>query len=102
MHMIDYVRQMLIQEFEAALCMLSHCIDACPEDHWDDKIANGTFRWVTYHALFYLDLYLSPSEHDFKPRDFDHFGGDEREDRLCEGLSKQDTLAYVPICRQKI
>jgi hypothetical protein len=82
--------------------MLKHCIEACPEDHWDDKIANGTFRWVTYHTLFFLDLYLSRSEADFRPRDFHHRGGDEREDQLSEGLSKSETLAYVPLCREKM
>jgi hypothetical protein len=100
--MIDYVKQMLSGEFEAALSMLNACIEACPEQNWEDKIANGTFRWVTYHALFFLDLYLSPSEHEFKRRDFHIRGGDEREDRLCEGLGKQETLAYMPICRQKM
>jgi hypothetical protein len=45
---------------------------------------------------------LSPSEHDFTRREFHVRGGDEREDRQCEGLSKQETLAYVPICRQKM
>jgi hypothetical protein len=100
--MIEYVRQMLIREFEAALAMLNQCIEACPEEHWDDKIANGTFRWVAYHALFFLDLYLSSSEHDFQRRDFHVRGGDEREDRLSEGLSRQDSLSYVAICRQKI
>ena len=85
--MIEYVRQMLLGQFEAALCMLNQCINACPEAHWDDKIGNATFRWGVYHALFFLDLYLSPSEHDFK---------------LSEGLSKQDSLAYVAVCRQKM
>ncbi len=100
--MIEYVRKMLVAEFEAALAMLSHCIEACPEDHCNDKIGNATFRWNAYHALFFLDLYLSPSEHDFTPREFHLLGGDEREDRLSEGLTKQDTLAYVELCRQKI
>jgi DinB family protein len=100
--MIEYVRMMLVAELEAALAMLNHCIEACPEEHWNDKIGNATFRWNAYHVLFFLDLYLSPSEHDFAPREFHLLGGDEREDRLSEGLSKQDTLAYVPLCRQKI
>ena len=100
--MIEYVKKMLIGEFEAALCMLNQCIEACPEEHWDDKIGNASFRWVAYHALFFLDLYLSPSEHDFQRKDFHLRGGDEREDRLSEGLSKRDTLAYVLVCRQKI
>jgi DinB superfamily len=100
--MIEYVRQMLLGQFESALCMLNQCIEACPEEHWDDKIGNATFRWGVYHALFFLDLYLSPSEHDFTRREFHLRGGDEREDRLSEGLSKQETLEYVAICRQKM
>jgi hypothetical protein len=100
--MIEYVRQTLVGEFEAALSMWKHCIEACPDEHWHDKIANGTFRWVTYHTLFFLDLYLSRSEADFRPRDFHHRCGDERDDQLSEGLNKAETLAYVPICRDKM
>ena len=100
--MIDYVKQILVGQFEASLAMLNNCVKACPEEHWEGKIANGTFRWVAYHTLFFTDLYLSPSEGAFEIRDLHHRGGDEREPVAAAGLSKDDTLAYVEICRQKI
>jgi uncharacterized damage-inducible protein DinB len=100
--MIDYAKHILTAQYEASLAMLNACIQACPADHWEDKIANGTFRWVAYHTLFFLDLYLSPSNEAFELRDFHERGGDEREPFACPGLTKVDTLAYVSTCRQKI
>jgi len=101
---VEYVKSILTNQFEAALCMMDHCIRACPPEHWEGKIANRTFRWVAYHTLFWLDLYLSPGDEDaFVLRDFHHRGGDEREDTVGPGagLSKDETLAYVLICRLK-
>jgi hypothetical protein len=100
--MTNYLKQILQSQFEAALCMLNQCIAACPPDHWESKIANGTFRWVAYHTLFFTDLYLSPSEHEFKLRDLHERGGDERGPDLSPGLSQEETLAYVSLCRQKL
>ena len=79
--MIEYVKTILTGQFEAALCMMDHCIRACPPEHWEGKIANGTFRWVAYHTLFWVDMYLSPGDEDaFVLRDFHHRGGDERDE----------------------
>lgn len=101
--MIEYVRTILTGQFEAALCMLDQCLRACPVEQWEGKVANGTFRWVAYHTLFWVDVYLSPGdEQDFVLRDFHHRGGDEREDRVCPGLEKDEALAYLSICRQKM
>jgi DinB superfamily len=100
--MIVYFKQILTAQYEASLAMLNQCIAACPPEHWEGKIANGTFRWVAYHALFFTDLYLSRNEHAFDLRDLHRQGGDEREPVAAPGLSKDDTLAYVPLCRQKI
>ncbi len=100
---MDYIKSILTGQFEAALCMMDHCIRACPQEHWEGKIANGTFRWVAYHTLFWVDLYLSPGDKDaFVLREFHHRGGDEREPGACPGLDKDETLAYVAICRQKM
>lgn len=100
--MIDYLKQLLTSQFEASLAMLKNCIAACPEEHWEAKIANGTCRWVAYHTLFFLDLYLSPRNDAFELRELHNHGGDERQPVACVGLSKDDALAYVEICRQKI
>jgi hypothetical protein len=76
--MLGYIKQTLTTQYEAGLSMLRQCIDACPPDRWEDKIAQGTFRWVTYHTLFFTDLYLTTSNEAFQLRDFHHRGGDER------------------------
>lgn len=100
--MLDYFKQIVTAQFEAALCMMHRCISACPEEHWEGKIANDTFRQVAYHTLFFVDLYLAPNEVDFQMRDLNHRGGDERGPTLSPGLSKEDTLAYLAICREKM
>ena len=100
--MIEYVKTILTGQFEAALCMMDHSIRTCPPEHWEGKIANDTFRQVAYHTLFWLDLYLTPGEDRFVLRDLHYRGGDEREPVVSPGLAKDETLAYVPICRQKL
>ncbi len=100
--MTEYVKAIVTAQFEAALCMLRNCIQACPPEHWESKVANGTFRWVAYHTLFWLDLYLSPGdEDDFELRDLHRRGGDERVEAAA-GLSREETLEYVEICRRKL
>jgi uncharacterized damage-inducible protein DinB len=100
--MLELYKQLVISQFEAALAMLNQCIAACPPEHWEGKIANGSFRWAAYHTLFFADLYLSPTEETFKRRDLHQRGGDEAGEEAAPGLSKEDTLAYVPLVRQKL
>ena len=102
--MIEHFKTILTSQYEAALCMMDHCIRACPDAQWEGKVANRTFRWVAYHTLFWTDMYLSPGDEDaFILRDFHQRGGDERDDFADNpGLDKNETLAYVSICRQKM
>lgn len=99
--MIDYLKKILTGQFEASLAMLNQCIQACPPDHWEGRIANQTFRQIAYHALFFVDLYLSPAEDAFQLRDVHTLGGDEREPVPSTGLSRDETLSYLAVCRQK-
>jgi hypothetical protein len=100
--MIDLVKTMLTGQYEAALCMLKECIEKCPPEHWDGKIANDTFRQIAYHTLFFIDYYMSPGESAFQLRECHHRGGDERCPEVSAGLSQDETLAYVTVCRQKL
>jgi len=100
--MIEYVKTILTGQFEAALCMLNDCVRKCPQEHWEGKIANDTFRQIAYHTLFFVDLYLSPNEEAFTLRDVHLRGGDERSSTApSSGLTKDETLSYLAICRQK-
>ena len=99
----DYVKTILISQFEAALAMLKQCVQACPPEHYEGKIANDTFRTIAYHTLFWTDLYLSPGdEHAFELRELNHRGGDDRVLASSPGLTRDETLSYVEICRQKL
>lgn len=101
--MIEYVNTILTGQFEAALCMLYECVRKCPPEHWEGKIANDTFRQVAYHTLFFVDLYLSPDEKAFTLRDVHLRGGDERSSTASSlGLTKEETLSYLTMCRQKM
>jgi hypothetical protein len=100
--MIEYVKMILTGQFEASLCMLDECVRKCPPEHWEGKIAQDSFRQVAYHTLFFVDLYLSSSAAAFTLRDVHHRGGDERLSTApSAGLTKDETLAYLAMCRQK-
>jgi hypothetical protein len=100
--MIDLIKKSLIGQYEASLCMVNLCAEACQPEYWEGKIANDTFRQVAYHTLFCTDLYLSTNEQEFELRDLHHRGGDERDPTPGAGLSREETLSYVTICRQKM
>ena len=100
--MPNHLAPILTPQFEAALCMLHHCITACPPDQWDARVASATVRQVAYHTLFFTDLYLSPSEHAFTLRDLHHRGGDERGPTPSPGLDPPETLAYLATCLDKM
>lgn len=100
--MHEFVKSIIRGQFEAALCMLNDCLRKCPEEHWDGKIANDTFRQIAYHTLFYVDYYASPNESAFALRELHARGGDERKPEVSTGLSKEESLAYLAIGRQKV
>jgi hypothetical protein len=100
--MIEFVKTILFGQFEAALCMLNDCVRKCPPEQWEGKIANDSFRQVAYHTAFYVDYYLSPNEHAFQIREWNRRGGDERGTTASPGLSGDETLTYLAVCRQKL
>jgi hypothetical protein len=55
------------RQFGAAIDMLENAMRACPEEIWGDRSLQPEFWYVAFHALFYLDLYLSDSEVGFHP-----------------------------------
>ncbi|HYM19746.1 MAG TPA: DinB family protein [Candidatus Kapabacteria bacterium] len=100
--MTEYFKQILLGQYEASLAMMKQRIEACPPEHWEGKVGADTFRQITYHALFCLDLYLSSNYDTFVFHDLYQKGGDEREDQVSPGLSKDDTLVVVERCHGKI
>jgi hypothetical protein len=59
-------RTALWQQFGAAIDMLENALVACPETLWQGHLwidslgpEYGTFWDITYHTLYWLDLYLT-------------------------------------------
>lgn len=101
--MVKVFTTALISQFEAALSMLNDCIKKCPPEHWESKIANHTFRQVAYHTLFFLDLYMSKNEGEFRLLDYHIAGGDERASyEPSVGLPREETLAFLADCHVKM
>ncbi|HEV2438920.1 MAG TPA: DinB family protein [bacterium] len=100
--MIAYVRTILAGQFEASLAMLDVCIRGCPERHWDGRIARYPFWQIAYHTLCFVDLYLSPGESAFQPRDI-HPGAlrDTFEEPPGRRFDQRELTAYAGICRQQ-
>jgi len=101
--MIDYFRKIITSQFEASLCMLNDCIEKCPAEHWDGKIASYAFWHVAYHTLCFVDYYLSANEEAFKPREIHPKGMDElNEEFPSRRFEKDELIGYLAICRRKM
>jgi uncharacterized damage-inducible protein DinB len=81
--------------------MLNQCVESCPPEHWEGRIASATFRQIAYHTLFHVDLYLSPSEQAFEQRERYRRGNERSDTGWRAGLTRDETLSYAAICRQK-
>ncbi|MEM1329120.1 MAG: hypothetical protein AAGG07_01025 [Planctomycetota bacterium] len=106
--MLELWKTTTLGQFEAALCTLGRCIDACPDEAWDAPVANLSFCQAAFHALFFVDCYLSVDtdamlaqafhrEHAAMFRDYE-----EMEDRAQVLMYSRDQIgAYMGFCREK-
>jgi len=71
-------RTVLWLQFGAAIDMLENAMVACPASLWNQRLwstpsdhpqmsEDATFWSITYHTLFWLDLYLTGSHEGFAP-----------------------------------
>jgi len=61
------IKEIINQQFGAAVKMLNNANADCPEELWKNRALQPEFWCVAYHFLFWLDFYLSESPDDFKP-----------------------------------
>ena len=106
-----HLKEVIRSQYAAALEMLKQAIAKCPDSMWDDPNHKNRFWHVAYHALFYTDLYVRPSERDFAPwdkhRDEYEFMGPlpwppHKEPAIGEPYSKQDVLEYLGFSRNML
>jgi hypothetical protein len=106
--MLKTIQELLLHQFEAALCTLGTCVDRCPESAWHARVGNLAFCQLAFHTLFYTDFYLGPDEESFRRQLFHQEHGDifrdyeELEDRPQVLLYDKTSIAiYLEHCRNK-
>jgi hypothetical protein len=63
--MDNAMKEIIWQQFGAAVDMLENAVLACPDNLWVDRSQRPEFWYVVFHTLFFLDLYLSDSDVGF-------------------------------------
>ncbi|WP_024772746.1 hypothetical protein [Aquimarina macrocephali] len=53
-------------QYSSSLNMLKSAIEKCPNSLWTDKSYTNVFWQLSYHTLFYTDLYLSEKKELFQ------------------------------------
>ena len=104
-------RNIIWQQFGAAIDDLDNALRACPDDLWhgrlwddpqEEKFFLPEFWYVVYHALFWLDLYLTGAEEGFVPPPPFLLVEQNEEGPLPEKpYTKDELAAYLRACRQR-
>jgi hypothetical protein len=99
------------RQFGAAIDDLDNALRACPDELWRDRLWEEPaqqrfflpeFWYIAYHALFWLDLYLTGAEEGFAPPP--PFLLVEQDDNgpLPEWpYTKAELRGYLALCRQR-
>lgn len=103
------LKMAIAQQFGAAIDMLENVLLACPDELWlvrlwDDPILprSAEFWYISFHTLFWLDLYLSGTVEGFMPPA--PFTLDELDPAGIipeRAYSKDELLTYLEHTRQK-
>jgi hypothetical protein len=105
-------REMLWRQFGAAIDMFGSALRDCPPELWEKRmwpdqpgqfVAQGfpAFWSVSYHTLFWLDLYLTGAEEGFLPPEPFDLTEMEPDGVLPRVYAKDELLGYLEICRQR-
>jgi hypothetical protein len=58
---IGFLKKIILSQLGASVKMLENAITSCPDELWADTSLPKPYWAQVYHALFFLDLYLSES-----------------------------------------
>lgn len=106
--MYDTFRQLIGNQYEASFCTLAHCVDECPDSHWNALVGLHPFSQLTFHTLFFADYYLGHDADDFRQQAF-HKGNlelfdeyEQLEDREPASVYTREQIEmYGRFCRDK-
>jgi hypothetical protein len=105
--MLDFYKQNMLAQFEAALWMLNDCIQKCPAERWSGPksiIGKYEFWHVVHHTLSCTDGYLTDHEKNFQPHPQFHPAGtrDVEDEYPSRQFSKDEMSEYVMVCVAKL
>lgn len=98
------------QQFGGAIDTLDDMIRACPDELWHERLWQkpserpefSQFWYRVYHALFWLDLYLTGAEEGFAPpAPFTLIEQDETGPLPERPYTKNELQSYLDDCRKK-
>lgn len=58
------ISKTVASQFHAALSMMEQTVSLCPDKLWNVPGQDNPFWRVAFHALFFVDLYLQPSDEE--------------------------------------
>ena len=108
--MDSYLKTSLWSQFGASIDFLANTIEDCPDDLWEASLWKtptksplfSQFWYVSYHTLFWLDLYLTGTEDGFLPPVPFLLIEQNNDGPLPERVySKAELQAYLVECRQR-
>lgn len=91
-------------QYHAALSMLQQSIENCPNLLWTDPEPVNRYWRMAYHTLFYVHLYLQPTEEAFRPWPKLQYLSDSSlgEPEPMEPLTQAEALEYLAFCRDEV
>jgi uncharacterized damage-inducible protein DinB len=96
--MDPFFKSFLWPQFGACLDMLENAMHACPDALW----TGSRFWHITYHTLFFLDLFLSESAENFAPPEPFTLSELDPSGLLPDRTyTKEELQMYLDHCRQK-
>jgi hypothetical protein len=104
--------EMLWRQFGAAIDDLEHVLHDCPNELWEKQLWDdqpdqwvsagfSTFWYLSYHTLFWLDLYLTGAEEGFAPPAPFDLVEMEAGEVLPRIYSREELLGYLEHCRRR-
>ncbi len=102
------ISKTISSQFHAALSMMEQTVSLCPDALWNVQAQGNPFWRVAYHALFYVDLYLQPSEDEMtlweNARDGYQFLGPtpwppHEQPQADQPYGREEILAYIDYLR---
>ncbi len=99
---MEILKPTLWSQFGASIDMLENCIAACPDVLWGRRDRKPQYWYVAYHALFWLDFYLTESSEGFTPPKPFTLSELDPAGRMPERIyTKSELRAYLEHCREK-